>query len=84
MQIDEDIFGYWLLIIFANHACIPHVICMCTHVAAAAEEVVYDVVAEPPEPIEQAQQEERRENPAQGPSDSSSEQQPEGNPRCTS
>ena len=38
---------------------------MCTHVAAAAEEVVYEVVAEPPEPLEQAQQEERRENQAQ-------------------
>jgi len=34
---------------------------MCTRVAAAAEEVVYKVVAEPPEPLEQAQQEERRE-----------------------
>ena len=27
-----------------------HVICICTHVAAAAEEVVYEVVAEPQEP----------------------------------
>ena len=42
---------------------------MCTRVAAAAEEVVYEVVAEPPEPLEQAQQEERRENQAQGPVD---------------
>ena len=37
-----------------------HVICICTRVAAAAEEVVYEVVAEPQEP----QQEERRENQA--------------------
>ena len=27
-----------------------HVICICTRVAAAAEEVVYEVVAEPQEP----------------------------------
>ena len=39
---------------------------MCTRVAATAEEVVYEVVAEPPEPLEQDQQEERREAPAQG------------------
>ena len=44
---------------------------MCTRVAAAAEEVVYEVVAEPPEPLEHAQQEERRENQAQGPTHSS-------------
>ena len=28
---------------------------MCTRVAAATEKVVYEVVAEPPEPLEQAQ-----------------------------
>ena len=55
---------------------------MCTRVAATAEEVVYEVVAEPPEPLEQAQQEERREAPAQGPVHPSAEQQPEGKPRC--
>ena len=62
-----------------------HVICICIRirVAAAAEEVIYEVVAEPPDPLEQAQQEERRENQAQGPTHSSSEQQPEGKPRCT-
>jgi len=43
---------------------------------------VYEVVAAPKEQPDQAQQE-RRENPAQGPSDPSSEQQPEGKPRCT-
>ena len=84
MQINENQFGYRLLIIFANHACIPHVICMCTRVAAAIEEMVYEVVAEPPEPLEQAQQEERREAPAQGQVHPSSEQQTHGKPRCTS
>ena len=57
---------------------------MCTRVAATAEEVVYEVVAEPPEPLEQAQQEERRENQAQGPVDPSVEQQTQGKPRCMS
>ena len=47
------------------------VICICIHVAAATEEIVYEVVAEPPELLEQAQQEERRENQAQGPVDPS-------------
>jgi len=44
--------------------------------------VVYEVVAEPQEPLEQAQQEERCEAPAQVPVHPSSEQQPEGKPRC--
>ena len=44
---------------------------------------VYEVIAAPQEQPEQAQ-EERRENPAQGPLDPSSEQQAEGKPRCTS
>jgi len=51
-------------------------------VATAAEEVVYELVAEPQEPPEQAKQEERSENPAQGPAEPSVEQQPEGKPRC--
>ena len=42
---------------------------------------MYEVIAAPQEQPEQAQ-DERRENPAQGPSDPSSEQQPEGKPRC--
>ena len=50
---------------------------MCIRVAAAAEEVVYEVVAEPQEPLEQAQQEERREAPAQGPVHPRTEQQPD-------
>ena len=43
---------------------------------------MYEVVAAPNEQPDQAQ-EGRRENPAQGPSDPSSEQQPQGKPRCT-
>jgi len=58
-----------------------HVICICIRIAAAAEEIVYEVVAEP---LEQAQQEERRKNQAQGPVDPSVEQQTQGKPRCTS
>jgi len=50
--------------------------------ATAAEEVVYELVAEPQEPPEQSRQEERSENLAQGPVHPSSEQQPEGKPRC--
>ena len=37
---------------------------ICIRVAAATKEVIYEVVAEPPEPLEQAQQEERHENQA--------------------
>ena len=47
-------------------------------VAAAAEEVVYEVVAEPQEPQGQAPQQEAREESAQGPAHPSSEQQLEG------
>ena len=62
---------------------LTHIICIC--VAAAAEQVVYEVVAEPQEPHWQApQQEERRENQAQGPVDLGTEQQSQGKPRCTS
>ena len=61
-----------------------HVICICTRVAAAVEEVVYEVVAEPPEPQGQAPQEEVRGESAQGPTHPSVEQQTQGKPRCTS
>ena len=65
MEIGGNDFGYWLFVIFVNHACIAHVICICIRVAAEAEEVVYKVVAEPQEPQGQApQQEERHENQA--------------------
>ena len=60
-----------------------HVICICTRVVAAAEEVVYEVVAEPQEPQGQAPQQEGREKSAQGPADPSTEQQAQGKPRCT-
>ena len=42
---------------------------------------MFEVIAAPQEQPEKAQ-EERRENLAQDPSDPSSEQQPEGKPRC--
>ena len=58
-----------------------HVICICIRVAAAAEEIVYEVVAEPQEPQGQALQQEDREEPAQGPIHPSTTH---GKPRCTS
>ena len=58
-----------------------HVICICIRVAAAAEEIVYEVVAEPQG---QAPQQEVREESAQGPSHPSAMQQTQGKPRCTS
>ena len=62
-----------------------HVISICIRVAIAAEEVVYAVVAEPPEPQGQApQQQEVRVEPAQGPANLSAEQQTQGKPRCMS
>ena len=61
-----------------------HVICICIRVAAAAEEVVYEVVAEPQEPRGQAPQEEIRGESAQGPTHPSVEQQTQGKPRCIS
>ena len=50
---------------------------------AAAEEIVYEVVAEPQEPQGQALQQEDRQEPAQGPIYPSTEQQMQGKPRCT-
>ena len=61
-----------------------HVICICIRVAAAAEEVVYAVVAEPPEPQGPAPQQEVRGESAQGPTHPSAEQQTQGKPRCIS
>ena len=59
-----------------------HVICICTctRVAGAAEEVVYEVVAEPQEPQKQAPPQEVRGELAQGPTDPSAEQQTQGKP----
>ena len=47
----------WVLVVYNFYkSCMhSHIICICTRVAAAAEEVIYKVVAEPPEPLEQAQ-----------------------------
>ena len=61
-----------------------HVICICIRVAAAVEEIVYEVIAEPQEPQGQTLQQEDREEPAQGQVHPSSEQQTQGKPRCTS
>ena len=58
-----------------------HVICICIRVAAAVEEIVYEVIAEPQG---QAPQQEDRGELAQGPAHPSTEQQTQGKPRCTS
>ena len=58
-----------------------HVICIWIRVAAATEEIVYEVVAEPQG---QALQQEDREESAQGPANPSAEQQTQVKPRCTS
>ena len=60
-----------------------HVICICIRVAAAIEEVVYEVVAEPQEPQGQAPQQEVREESTQGPANPSAERQTQGKHRCT-
>ena len=41
------VFGYGLLVIFIKSCMYSHVIHICIRIAAAAEEVVYEVVAEP-------------------------------------
>ena len=84
MQKVRIVFGYGLLVIFIKSCMYSHVICICIRIAAAAEEVVYEVVAEPQEPQGQAPQQEDRGESAQGPVYPSSEQQPAGKPRCTS
>ena len=56
---------------------------ICIHIESATEELVYEVIAEPQEQTEQAPLE-FRDDPAQGPEDTSTEQQLEGKPRCTS
>ena len=53
---------------------------VCIHIESATEEVVYEVIAEPQEQTEPVPQE-FRDDPAQGPVDTSSEQQPAGKPR---
>ena len=56
---------------------------MCIRVAAAAEEIVYEVVAEPQESQGKAPQQGVRGELARGPADPSAEQQTQGNLRCT-
>ena len=56
----------------------------CIRIDAAAEGVVYEVVAEPQEPQGQAPQQEGHEGSAQGPSHPSTEQQTQGKLRCMS
>ena len=75
----------WVLVIYNFYkSCMhSHIICICTRVAAAAEEVVYEVVAEPQESQGQAPQQEVRGEPAQGPTHPSAEQLSEGKTRCT-
>ena len=72
---------YSYLHFFINSCMHSHVICICTRVAAAAEEVVYEVVAEPQG---QAPQQEDLGESAQGPTHPSTEQQTQGKPRSTS
>ena len=60
-----------------------HSYVICIRVDAAAEGAVYEAIAGPQEQQGQVQQE-TCEHPAQGPAESSVEQQPEGKPRCTS
>ena len=76
------VYGLGLFQNYKSYCMHSHIICI--RVAAAIERVVYEVVAEPQEPLEQAQQEERREAPAQGLVHLSAEQQPEDEPRCLS
>ena len=65
-----------LQIIFAC----AHVIC--TYVDAAAEGVAFEVIVEPQAPLEQAQEQETHELPAQGSVEPSPEQQqPDDKPR---
>ena len=56
MQKVRILFGYGLLVIFIKSCMYSLVIRICIRVAAAAEEVVYEVVAEPHEPQGQAPQ----------------------------
>ena len=75
--------GIGLNIIFAITHAFSHIICICTRVAAVAEEVVYEVVAEPQEPQGPAPQEEVRGESAQVPTHPSVERQTQGKLRST-
>ena len=75
------VYGLGLFQSYKSYCMNSHVICI--RVDTAAEGVIYEVIAEPKEHPEQAQQEVHKDS-AQGPVDPSSEQQPEGKPRCMS
>ena len=75
------VFGYRVFKIKKIIFAFTHIICI--RVAAAAEEVVYEVVTEPQESQGQVPQQEVREESAQCPVHPSVEQQLEGKPRCT-
>ena len=81
MQKVRILFGYGLLVNFIKSCMYSHVIRICIRVAAAAEEVVYEVVTEPQG---QAPQEEVSGESAQGPTHPSVVQQTQGKPWCTS
>ena len=66
------VYGLGLFQSYKSYCMHSHIICI--RVAAATEGVVYEVVAEPQEPLEQAQQAERREDLAQGPVHHNTEQ----------
>ena len=73
------VIGYFKV---ATHLCISRGNCI--RVETVAEEVMYEVVAEPQGTQGQAPQKEDRGESAQGPSHPSIEQQTQGKPRCTS
>ena len=56
MQKVRIVFGYGLLVIFIKSCMYSHVIRICIRIDAAAEEIVYEVGAEPQEPQGQALQ----------------------------
>ena len=81
MQKIRILFGYGLRVNFIKSCMYSHVIRICIRVAAAAEEIVYEVVVAPQEPQGQAPQEEVRGESAQGPANPSVVQQTQGKPR---
>ena len=73
------VYGLGLFQSYESYCIFSYVICI--RVDAVTEGAVYEVIAGPQE---QAPQQEICEHPAQGPVHPSTEQQPEGKPRCTS
>ena len=73
----------WLIVSGNFYKSCMHSHIICIRVDAAAEGTLYEVIAGPQEQRGQVQQD-NCEHPAQGPAESSFEQQPEGKPWCTS